>query len=168
MIKNLTFLFVILYSIFCCSQEKGKPKTDFVLSSGIILQSNLFADVNIIAGKVAVENSKIPIVGVTGFRIGFESNFRSDENYTIAPKLGYEISATVFSMRLSTVNYFQNDKSEFRLLPEIGFSYLGFINLTYGYGIAFNNGNLRNVSNHRLSLSINLNRKLMNGVKEMN
>jgi hypothetical protein len=64
-------------------------------------------------------------------------------------------------MRLSAVNYFQDGNSEFRLLPELGFSYNGWVNLTYGYGIPFNNGNLNNVSCHRVALSFNLDNRLI-------
>ena len=69
----------------------------------------------------------------------------------------------LFTLRFSAVNYFQNGNSEFRILPELGLSLGGWANLTYGYGIAFKNENLKNVSNHRISLTFNLNRKLKKG-----
>jgi len=62
-------------------------------------------------------------------------------------------------LRLSALNYFQNQQSEFRILPEVGASLGGMFNLTYGYGISFKNS-INGISNHRLSFSINLNRKL--------
>jgi len=93
-----------------------------------------------------------------------ETNLRDGHNHTIAPKIGYEISATIFSLRLSAVNYFQNGNSEFRMLPELGISYNGWANLTYGYGIPFNNGNLNNVSCHRVGLSFNLDKRLRYGL----
>lgn len=165
MIKKLTLFFLIFSSILSYSQEKeNQTKTDFAFSSGLILQGNLFADVNIMIGKVTIDlDSKIPFVGIQGFRLGFESNFLDNENYTIAPKIGYEISPMLFTLRFSAVNYFQNGNSEFRILPELGLSLGGWANLTYGYGIAFKNENLNNVSNHRISLTFNLNRKLKKG-----
>jgi hypothetical protein len=171
MIKNLILFFLILSSAHCYAQEEDRQtesKTDFVFSPGLILQGNFFADVNIIVGKTIVDtNSKIPVVGVKGFRFGFESNFRDNENYTIAPKIGYEISPMLYTLRLSAVNYFQNGNSEFRILPEIGLSFGGWVNLTYGYGIAFKDSNLNNVGNHRVSLSFNLNRKLREATFEL-
>jgi len=171
MIKTLSLFFLVFSSILCFSQEKksqSEIKTDFAFSPGLILQGSLFADVNIIIGKVTVAlDSKIPIVGIHGFRLGFESNFLDNENYTIAPKIGYEVSPMLYTLRLSAVNYFQNGNSEFRILPELGFSLGGWINLTYGYGIAFVDKNLKNISNHRVSLSFNLNKKLKKGTFEL-
>ncbi|WP_179007817.1 hypothetical protein [Winogradskyella forsetii] len=171
MIKKVTLFFLILSSFLCYSQKvenQTETKTDFAISPGLILQGNLFADVNIMIGKVTVDlNSKIPIVGISGFRLGFESNFRNNENYTIAPKIGYEISPMLYTLRLSAVNYFQNGNSEFRILPELGLSLGGWVNLTYGYGIVLKDENLRNVSNHRVSLTFNLNKKLRKGTFEL-
>ena len=86
-------------------------------------------------------------------KAGLESNFKQAKNYTIAPKIGYGVALLFLNARLSVLNYFQNDKSEFRVLPEIGLSLGGKINMTYGYGIAFKDNNLNNVSNHRLSIN---------------
>ncbi|WP_299339449.1 hypothetical protein [uncultured Psychroserpens sp.] len=137
---------------------------DFIFAPGLIVQHDTFLEFNMLIGEVTVADGKIPVVGVEGFRIGLETNLRGGRNYVIAPKVGYEISATVFALRLSAVNYFQNEKSEFRLLPELGISMYGWVNLTYGYGIPFNNGNLNNVSHHRLGLSFNLDKRLKNKI----
>jgi len=145
-------------------QRIKKEYRDVLFSPGITVQHETFLDVNILIGDVTIENGKIPVVGVDGFRIGLETNLRDGHNHTIAPKIGYEISATIFSLRLSAVNYFQNGNSEFRMLPELGISYNGWANLTYGYGIPFNNGNLNNVSCHRVGLSFNLDKRLRYGL----
>lgn len=65
-------------------------------------------------------------------------------------------------MRLSAVNYFQNGNSEFRVFPELGVSINGRVNLTYGYGMPCNNGNLNNVSCHSVGLSFNCNKRFNN------
>lgn len=167
MLKNALIIFFLFAFTFANAQsgekESQKPKIvfkDVVFSPGLIVQHDTFLDVNVLIGEVAVENGKIPVVGVGGFRLGLETNLRKGRNHTIAPKIGFEMSATVVSMRLSAVNYFQNSNSEFRLLPEIGISMYGWVNLTYGYGIPFNNGNLNNVSHHRVALSFNLDKRL--------
>nr|WP_321237354.1 hypothetical protein [uncultured Psychroserpens sp.] len=163
------FLFVVLFSN-AQSGEVQKPQKikkaykDILFSPGLIVQHETFLEFNVLFGDVTVENGKIPIIGVDGFRIGVETNLRDGHNHTIAPKLGYEISATIFAVRLSAVNYFQNGNSEFRLLPELGISANGWANLTYGYGIPLNNGNLNNVSCHRVGLSFNLDRRLRDGL----
>ena len=168
LMKILILLF--LFTNICLAQEndiKQKRKLDVVFSPGVILQNNLFGELNILVGFIKVEDGKIPFTGVGGLRLGVESNFRNGNNYIIAPKIGFEISALIFSARLSAINYFQNGNSEFRILPEVGFSLGGRINLTYGYGISLNDGNINGLSNHRLGLSFNLNKKLNKGIKEV-
>ena len=152
-------LFIHSY-LFSQDIEEKNTKLDFAFSPGIILQHQFFSDVNIIVGKVTVDNGKIPIVGISGVRLGFESNFKDGKDFIIAPKIGYEISATIFTIRLSAANYFNNSKSEFRIIPELGISVLGFANLTYGYGIPINKSDIYKLSHHRVSLTINLNKKL--------
>ncbi|WP_156115501.1 hypothetical protein [Psychroserpens sp. Hel_I_66] len=169
----LTILSVLVLS-FSNAQSGEKPEPekyrtkfkDVLFSPGIIVQHETFLEFNISVGEVTAINDKIPIIGFEGLRLGFETNLRDGKDHTIAPKIGYEISVTVFSIRLSAVNYFQNGNSEFRLLPEIGISLNGWANLTYGYGIPFNNGNLNNVSSHRVGLSFNLDKRLSNALFE--
>jgi hypothetical protein len=165
--KYTLFLLCLFLSLSSFSQQKNakkKKKLDFALSTGLIWQDNLFGDINIIAGDVSLIKGKIPLIGIDGFRIGFETNFKSDRQFIIAPKFGYDFSIDFLSMRISAVNYFQNGKSEFRILPELGISIEGVINLTYGYGIRFNDANINGLSNHRLSLIINYNKRLWKAV----
>ena len=174
MLKH-TLIILLFFVLSLSSAQSGetqqnsrieKPKIEVLFSPGIIVQHETFLDLNLLIGVVVVEQSKIPVIGVTGIRVGVETNLRDGHNHTIAPKIGFEMSATIFSMRLSAVNYFQNGNSEFRMLPELGISVYGWANLTYGYGIPFNNGNLNNVSCHRVSLSFNLDKRLSNAVFE--
>ena len=167
MLKKSLVILALLNCIISNAQSGEKERSnkyngfkDIVFAPGLIVQHETFLEFNMLFGNVTVIDGKIPVIGVDGFRIGFETNLRDGHNHTIAPKIGYEISATVFMVRLSAINYFQNKNSEFRLLPEIGISMLGWVNLTYGYGIPFNNGNLNNVSHHRVGLSFNLDRRL--------
>ena len=160
--KMIGFLFLLCWLNYSFGQDDRK--IDVLFSPGIIYQQNLFLDANLLIGELTIVPRKIPIIGVEGWRIGVESNLRSETNFAIAPKIGYEYSMTFFSFRCSALNYFQNGNSEFRLLPEIGFSMGGWANLNYGYGISFNDGDLINVGKHRVSLSFNLNRKLRKAV----
>ena len=165
--KKLLILLIFHFSLFVHSQEEALTsdnKISFAFSPGIVVQRNVFAEANLFIGKiVATDSPKVPNVGVTGFRVGIESDF----NKTIAPKVGYEIAITVFALRLSAANYFQQGNSEFRLIPELGISIGGRINLTYGYGISFNNRNLTDIGHHRVCLSFNLNRKLNEANKKL-
>jgi len=170
--KTLSVLIVLLTSCYCFSQSgetkySKEPKSlDFVFSPSLFIQKEVFTDLSIIIGRVETDtrHSKVPpVIGVYGWRLGLESNFKGGNDYIIAPKVGYEMSITFFTIRLSALNYFQNSQSEFRLLPEAGFSIGGMFNLSYGYGISFKNS-INGISNHRLSLTINLNKRLSNSV----
>lgn len=167
--KQLLIAAILLISSLCFAQpgetEKSKEPTklDIVFSPGVIIQKEIFGELNIIIGGIANEGqSKIPIVGVGGLRVGFETNLKSNTDFIIAPKIGVELSAAIISMRLSAINYFKDNESEFRILPELGISLNGSVNLTYGYGISFKN-TINGISNHRLGLSININKKLNSG-----
>ncbi|GAA4054853.1 hypothetical protein [Flavobacterium chungnamense] len=154
----LVFLFLInLYSY--CQEIKPTKKYDFAFSPGIILQGNTFNELNLTIGKISTENWT---VGIVGWRLGIESNFKYDREFIIAPKIGYDISMTYFTVRLSGINYFQNKNSEFRILPKIGVSLGGSFCLTYGYGISLNKSDISGLSNHRMGLSFNFNKQLNN------
>jgi len=155
--KKLLLLFIFIFSNMVFSQEKEK-KYDFAFSPELISQKEIFGGTNIIIGKVV--NEKM-IIGMSGVRIGFETNFKNNQDFIIAPKIGLEVSGTILVLRLSAANYFQNEKSEFRVLPEIGISWGGFVNLTYGYNCRITNSQIENLSNHRFCLSFNLNKKLI-------
>lgn len=167
MIKRQLVIVFLLQSCFCFSQsgENDIPiapnKFELIVSPGVFIQKEIFTEFNVIIGKISDDfpPKMFPIVGVEGLRIGLETNFNRNDEFIIAPKLGYEISLTFFSIRLSALNYFKNNQSEFRILPEVGASLGGMFNLTYGYGISFKNS-IRSISNHRLALSINLNKRL--------
>ncbi|WP_395062820.1 hypothetical protein [Flavobacterium sp.] len=152
----LSLLFLL--SLYSFSQEKqSNKKYDLAFSPGIICQGNMFNELNVTVGKISTENWT---VGIVGWRIGIESNFKYNSEFIIAPKVGYDISMTYFTVRLSAVNYFQNNKSEFRILPEMGISLGGSFCLTYGYGISLKNSEIAGVSNHRIGLSFNINKQL--------
>lgn len=160
MMKKLYFLILLCCCCFVYSQEKTPDPTrhfGFAFSPGIIQQRNTFLEANLFMGCITTEpNPKVPIVGVSGVRIGVES----DLHRTIAPKIGYEFAILGLDLKLSAANYFQDRKSEFRLIPEIGLSVGGWANLTYGYGITFKEREITDIGHHRVSLSFNLNKRL--------
>lgn len=155
--KKIIIVFAIIFSTAIFSQEK-KKKYDFAFSPELVTQKEIFVGANLLVGKVTIEKMSI---GMSGVRIGFESNLKSNLDFIIAPKIGVEISSTILVMRLSAVNYFQNDKSEFRIVPEIGLSWGGFVNLTYGYNFRLTNSQIDNLNSHRFCLSFNLNKRLI-------
>jgi hypothetical protein len=157
MTKKIALIVTICCSFFSYSQEKEPKRLEFAFSPGIIVQRNVFLDANILIGKTTVDlNPKFPTIWIQGVRIGLET----DCNKTFAPKIGYEFTPMIFSSRISAINYFQNGNSELRIIPELGLSFYSWINLTYGYGISLNDGNLTDIGHHRVSLTFNFNKKL--------
>ena len=155
------FLFLL---INCCllanSQQKVTDSDNqirFAFSPGIIVQRNVFLDVNVLVGKSIIDlNPKVPLVGIQGVRIGLES----DCNNIIAPKIGYELNAMIYVLRFSAINYLKNGNSEFRIIPELGLSFYSWMNLTYGYGISLGNNRISDIGHHRVSLTFNFNKRL--------
>jgi len=148
---------MLLSAVEVFSQDTLR-KTDFAFSPELIGQGQIFGGANLTIGRVVIEKV---VVGMVGTRIGVETNFKSNSDFIIAPKIGYEVSPTFFVLRLSGLCYFQNGNNEFRLLPEVGFSYGGLINLTYGYNIRLTASRIDDLRGHRWCLSFNLNKKLI-------
>lgn len=153
--KIRLLLLMLLSSIHVLGQQKKKK--DFAFSPDFIVQQQVMGGVNLFIGEFLESQM---MIGMTGTRIGVESNFRSGEEFIIAPKIGYEISLVAVVARLTALNYFQNKHAEFRLLPEVGISLGGNINLTYGYNFRLTPRKITDISNHRMCLSFNINRKL--------
>ncbi|MCF6131352.1 hypothetical protein [Flavobacterium wongokense] len=155
---------MLLFCFLGYSQEKEPTHNShfgFAFSPGVIQQRNTFLEANLFMGCITTEpHPKTPIIGVSGFRIGLES----DLHRTIAPKIGYEYAILGLDLKLTAANYFQDKNSEFRIIPEIGLSIGGWASLTYGYGIPLNDGNLTDIGYHRVGLSFNLNKSLHKAV----
>ncbi|RZJ67496.1 MAG: hypothetical protein EOO50_05795 [Flavobacterium sp.] len=153
--KGFYSFFLMFVFASCLSQDvehKG-----FAFSPGVILQREVFAEANITYGTIV---SNKMMIGISGVRVGVESNLKSGDDFTIAPKIGCEVAMTFLAMRATAVHYFQNGNNEFRLVPEVGISMGGAINLTYGYGFRFQKAEIANLSQHRLSLTLNINQTL--------
>jgi len=130
---------------------------DLSFSPGFIVQRQAFAEANLNIGEVLSNGS---VLGIAGYRIGAESNLRTGRDFIIAPKVGYEVCILIGVVRLSAINYFKGSTSEFRILPEVGLSMFGLINITYGYNIRVTSPAIGDISSHRLAISINLNKEL--------
>jgi hypothetical protein len=154
-------IFILIISTLVCNstfaQEK-KKLPDFAISPGVIFQRQTFGELNVLIGRYESSTGGNAFGGV---RIGAESNFKSDNDHIFAPKIGVELSGMFICMRATALTYFYNGETQFRLLPELGISFLGFANLTYGYNFNLSKNELIGISNHRVCLSFNLNRDLI-------
>jgi hypothetical protein len=166
--KEIQLLFIVMISTFICNsifaQEK-KKWPDIAISPGIIAQRQAFGELNVLIGRYESSTGGNAFGGV---RIGAESNFKSGSDQIFAPKIGVELSGLIVCMRATALTYFYNGDVQFRLLPELGISFLGFANLTYGYNFNLSKVEINGISNHRICLSINLNRNLINDAFGLN
>ena len=168
-------LFRILLFVFCFSN--GVAQTDstsaslhnrrkmyppnIALSPGVIFQKQTFGELNLLVGRYSSETGGNAFAGV---RLGAETNFRNGSENIWAPKVGVELSGMVICMRATTLYYISGPDTQWRFLPELGISFLGFANLTYGYNFKLSGDPIDGIINHRVCLSINLNPALMRDV----
>lgn len=128
-------------------------KLDVIPSIGYIWQKESFLDANVIFGDVVTDYM---LIGHLGIRTGFETNFKSGSDFVIAPKVGVEASVLISCYRLSVVKYFQGSNNELRLLPEMGISIGGLLDVTYGYGIRLSKSKVSGIQNGRIGICINI------------
>ncbi len=131
-----------------------------ILSPGLIYQGELLGEINLMFSKLEMTTGGAAIWGP---RVGIESSF-TNNNYLIAPKIGYEFSGLIFCVRGNLLSYFQDKEVDLRFLPEIGLSLSGAMNLCYGYNIHIIADKINDISNHRISLTINLDLDLWKGL----
>ncbi|WP_157446964.1 hypothetical protein [Cytophaga aurantiaca] len=92
---------------------------------------------------------------VSGLRLGSEFVFNGAK-INFAPKIGYELSSMLLCFRVSEINYLHDKSVDIRLLPEIGFDFVTFANICYGYNIHIGGDKYNAISNHRVTLTFNL------------
>lgn len=134
---------------------------NMALSPGMIFQKQTFGEINLLVGRY---ESSMTGNALYGIRMGAESNFRNGDQNIWAPKIGVELSGIVICMRVTTLYYVTEGNNQWRFLPELGISFLGFANLTYGYNFRLSGEPLDGIVNHRVCLSLNLNPQLMGDV----
>jgi len=122
----------------------------FVWSIGGAYQGSFLFETNVTYSKF-----KSGWVIVTrGPRIGIESHL-SQDNFIYAPKIGYEYNAVLVAFRGSAISYFDHGKPDLRLLPEIGLTLFGLVDLTYGYSFPLSHFRSEAIGRNRIALSIN-------------
>lgn len=127
-------------------------KFTVVPSLGYVEQNHSFTEANLLIGYVGGNNYSW---GMTGIRLGVESNLLPDNDQIIAPKIGFEVAQLIIITRLSFIDYIKGNQSELRIVPEVGLTLLGLVNITYGYGQRINATRIEGISAHRFGVSIN-------------
>ncbi len=128
-----------------------------VLSPGFSAQGNgnFYTELNIMYSKITTGEPYFP-PAYHGPRIGMEVNFFNNHHLVYAPKVGWEGSLFFLCVRGNLISYFDKGNVDLRILPEIGLSFKSGINLLYGYNIPLLDYRTGATTNHRLTLTINL------------
>ncbi len=146
----------ILLLLLTATSFVGLAQKKLILSPGVSYQKEFFGELSIMYAETAMNHTGL---GIYGPKLGVEMNFKSD-NFIYAPKLGFEVDVLFFCVRASAVGYIEDSNVDLRILPEVGFSFFGLANLTYGYSIPVMNYRVEDISRHRVTLTFNLSRDL--------
>lgn len=91
-----------------------------------------------------------------GFGVGSDIGLINDK-LTIGLKSFYEYNFfTIIGFRLNAINYFRGQNIDFRLMPQLGFSFFGYINFMYGYSLPTLGNELSEINRHSFSLTFNI------------
>ena len=156
-----SLIITILFAVSVNGQT-SEERRKVILSPGVSYQGQFFGELNLMFSKLWIEHAGTAIIGP---RIGVESNFNPTK-FIYAPKIGYEISGLLIAMRASTIGYIEKGKLDLRILPELGTSLLGAVNLTYGYNIPLKTFRATDVTKHRVTLTANLDFELWEALKK--
>ncbi len=85
------------------------------------------------------------------------------KNNCIAPKFGlgvtelyYKFYGFGYCAKINTVLYEPGERNDLRLLPEVGLTFLGVVNLSYSYAIPFTKNIIPEISNHVITCGVNI------------
>ncbi len=152
--KHFLLLFFAHLTIICFAQDSTKYQTPkrIVFSPAITYQSQWTGEFSLMYASYEMGPCNY---AVSGLRIGSEFVF-SNSKTIIAPKIGYQLAGMLFCLRVSEINYFHDNSADIRLLPEIGFDFISLANICYGYNIHLLGDKYLDISNHRVTLTLNL------------
>jgi hypothetical protein len=151
----------ILQLFLCLSgtlpaQEQDTHEHKLCFSPGLSWQGAPFAELDLMWARSIIETGGNAFFGP---RAGVEMNF-SPDHFICAPRIGYELSGMLISLRANTLVYLDGAVADWRVLPEAGLSLFGAIDLTYGYAIPLLPDRVPGINGHRISLIFNIDREL--------
>jgi hypothetical protein len=140
----------LTFSLYAQTDYSNKYKLG--LTTGYTYAKSHFIQIGAIWGNYGYGNVHTPS---KGFGIGADiGNFKN--TFTVGAKAFYEYNLILISFRINAINYFSEQYSDFRLMPQFGISLLGNLNLMYGYSIPTLGNELTDIGRHSFSLTLNL------------
>jgi hypothetical protein len=156
-LKKAGLLFILPIISFAATAASRHEDAYKGLQVGVGYSRSTFIDVSLVSGRKIWANDDKFIIGFSGFTAGGSFHF-NNENAVVAAKVGYEyVAVWLFAGKLDCAYYTDTDVGDLRLVPQLGFSLVGLVNLYYGYKIPLAGYRLDPVGRHCINLTCNLN-----------
>ncbi len=150
--RRILPLLALLFSSGALAQEPYPA--EWALCPSIASQGQIFGELDLMRAQVIEGHGVLILYGPF---VGVATNFRAGERI-IVPKAGYELVMSVITLRASTACYYGEHNRDLRLLPEVGLSFFGLADLTYGWAIPLTDDRIPDLAKHRFALTVNLHR----------
>ena len=119
---------------------------------GVSFEKSVHGEISLIKTDMGYGKFEFPANVIA---IGTEYSWQRDQ-FILGPKISYEINPLIATVRLSFVYYTDFNTSDPRLIPEIGLSMAGFINVLYGRAMPLSTNHFSSIGKNRITLSFNL------------
>ena len=127
---------------------------EWALCPSIASQGQIYGELDVMRAQVMEGHGVLILYGPY---VGVATNFGPGERI-IVPKAGYELAMSLITVRASTACYYGDHNSDLRFLPEVGLSFFGLADLTYGWAIPLTDDRIPDLAKHRFALTVNLHR----------
>lgn len=142
------------------SQSIMDGEDGLYFSTGVVYQNITMFDIGVMYGFVTY--GPVLIHGGKNHHIEYGIKFSVEASYinsniVLGPKLSIESNFyKVFGGRVNIINYTNFKTSDFCLTPETGITFGGYFTIFYGYNIHLTKNRISEISNHRISITLNL------------
>ncbi len=141
-------------------QENKKDSKWLMISGGVSYQKQVFGELGMMyatdVGSRYLDGPRY-IAIIIGPKISSEFNFKFN-HFIIGPKISYEadiwLGYLLMGTRLNVIDYTDFKQNDFRFTPEIGLSFLSFVDLFYGYNIPLSSTRADFAGTNRITLTI--------------
>ena len=158
-LKVFSCFLLLGFPVIVYSQKNDSIKESdkmFAFSCGINfpIQKQAMGEIGIMYYKDLGEGPCNPGI-VLGPKVSSEFNFRFNQ-FVIGPKISYEADLWFLGIRFNVIDYTNFKKNDFRFTPEIGLTFLGDLDLFYGYNILLSSTKFDFIGTNRVTLTINI------------
>ena len=154
MLTRSSILLVASLAIKGIMHAQTPDPPEWAFCPSIASQGRTFGELDIMRAQL-MEGHGVDVL--YGPFAGIGSTIDAGERILV-PKIGYELAMTLITVRLSTAYYCADRTNDLRFLPEVGLTFFGLADLTYGWTIPLNNDPIPGLTIHRLALTVNLHR----------